>query len=134
MSDPSLPLQAELVGRLKAAAGLTALIGDRVYDEPPGSPIFPYVTLGESQVLPDKVDCIDGTELFPAIDAWSRAQGFPEVKQIGAAVIAALDDAALNVAGYNVIVFQIENIRYLRDPDGRTRHAALTFRALLQLA
>jgi len=136
MSDPSLPLQAEIIGRLKAYSTLTAIVGSRIHDQVPSGPqTFPYVALGECQVLPDKAQCVDGTETFLQIDAWSRAVGFPEVKRIAAAIVAALDDnETLNVAAYNVVVFELSSIQYLRDPDGITRHAALTFRALIDLA
>lgn len=134
MSDPSLALQAAIVGALKADSGLLALVGTRVYDEVPVSPAFPYVTLGPVQVLPDKADCIDGVEIFPQIDAWSRTRGSPEAKRIGAAIVAALDDQDLTVSGSLVVVFELQSINYLRDPDGLTHHAAITFRALLQAA
>ncbi len=132
MSDPSLPLQAAVIAALKAGAGVG--VGTRVYDAVPPTPTFPYVSLGDMQVLPDKADCIDGTEVFVQIDAWSRAVGYPEVKGIGAAIVNALDDKPLTVTSYTNVVFEIQNIQYLRDPDGLTRHAALTFRALIQLA
>lgn len=136
MSDPSLPLQAALVAALKAAAGVTALVSTRVYDAAPESPTFPYVTLGDGQVIPDKADCIDGVEIFAVIDCWSRANGYPEVKRLAAAVVAALDDNPqdLTVAGYNLVIFEIQSVNYMRDPDGQTRHAALTFHAVIQAA
>jgi hypothetical protein len=132
MSDPSLPLQASVVAALKGDSGVAALVGDRVYDQAPAAASFPYISLGDTQVLPDKADCIDGTEIFTVLDAWSRKEGFPEVKRIGAAIVSALDDQALSVTGYALVVFELESIRYLHDPDGLTRHAVLTFRSLLQ--
>jgi hypothetical protein len=135
MSDPSLALQVALVKALKDDSALTTLIGKRVYDSVPATG-FPYVSLGADQVLPDKAGCIDGSEISVQIDAWSRTNGYAEVKRIGAAVSAALDDRpeALDVGGYTVVVFELEASHYLIDPDGLTHHAALTFRALLQLA
>ena len=56
------------------------------------------------------------------------------VKKISKAVVAALDDQDLTVSGYSVIVFELNTVNYLRDPDGLTRHVALNFRALIQLA
>lgn len=132
MSDPSLALQAAIVAALKTAGGVSGLVGARVYDTVPDAPIFPYITLGPVQVLPDKADCIDGVEILPQIDGWSRANGSIESKKIGAAVIAALDDQALTVSGSSVVVFELQSVNYLRDPDGLTHHAAVTFRALLQ--
>lgn len=131
MSDPSLPLQAAIVAALK---GNSPPVSQRIYDAIPAAPVFPYVSLGTMQVLPDKADCIDGTEVFVQIDAWSRAVGYPEVKAMGAAIVAALDDREMTVTGFTCVVFELQSVNYLRDPDGLTSHAALTFHALLQAA
>lgn len=132
MSDPSIELQGALVAALKAAGALPAVVGGRVYDEAPTNAVFPYLTLGDCQVLPDKAGCIDGVEVYPQIDVWSRAVGYPEVKTIAAAVKAKLDDQPLTVSGFQVVVFEHQSTQYLRDTDGLTRHAAITFRGLIQ--
>lgn len=129
MSDPSLELQGALLATLKGFS--PAIAGGRVYDEPPVGPQFPYVTLGDCQVLPDKSDCIDGVEVYPQIDVWSRAPGYPETKQITKQVLAALDDQDFAVSGFNLVLFQVQSVNYLRDPDGLTRHAAITFFGIL---
>lgn len=136
MSDPSLELQHAIMVALKAPGALPAAVGDRVYDQVPSaaSATFPYVTFGAGQVLPDKAGCIDGVEAFLQIDVWSRKVGFVEAKTITKAVIVKLDDQPLTVAGFDVIVFELQSIDYLRDPDGLTRHAAITFRTLIQTA
>lgn len=133
MSDPSLPLQAALFTALKGNIGQA--VGSRIYDEPPANtpPQFPYVTLGDCQVLPDKADCIDGVEAFPIIDVWSRKVGYAETKTITAAIVDQLDDKELSVTGFQVIVFELQSVQYLRDPDGLTRHASITFRSLMQV-
>ncbi len=130
MSDPALELQAAIVGALKGNIG--AAVGSKVYDQVPTAPIFPYVTIGDCQVLPDKADCIDGAEVSLQIDVWSRAVGYPESKTIAAAVLSKLDDKPLSVSGHDVIVFQHQSTNYLRDQDGLTRHAAISFRSLIQ--
>ncbi|MBN8987420.1 MAG: DUF3168 domain-containing protein [Rhizobiales bacterium] len=130
MSDPSLELQSAIIDVLKDRTGTA--VDDRVYDEPPVNPIFPYITLGQCQVLPDKADCIDGVIAYPVVDIWSQQKGFVELKTITKAVLAMLDDQPLAIAGFTVVVFEIESVNYLRDPDGLTRHAALTFHALIQ--
>lgn len=131
MSDPSLEVQAAIVAALKTNGALPAVVGARVYDSVPTSPTFPYVTLGDCQVLPDKAECIDGAELFLQIDVWSRAVGFPESKQIAKAIVVKLDDQPLTVAGHDVVIFEHQSTQYLRDPDGLSRHAALSFRAIV---
>jgi|SRR6185503_11429246 len=134
MSDPSYPIQVAIVSALKADAGVAAIISNRVYDTVPEKPQFPYVTLGDMQVLPDKADCIDGSELSIQIDGWSRAVGYPEVKRLGSAVVAALDDAEIPINGHVAVVFELQSVNYVRDPDGVTRHAIITFHALTEPA
>ena len=129
MSDPSLPVQKAMVGAMRDAG----VAGGRVYDEPPDPVTFPYVTLGETQVLPDKADCIDGSEIFPVVDVWSRATGFPETKTVVSQVLAALDDqTGITVDGFQLVIFEFQDVRYLRDPDGLTRHGVVTFHGRLQ--
>jgi hypothetical protein len=130
MSDPSLELQAALVAALKTAGALPAVVGGRVYDAVPANAVFPYISLGDMQILPDKAGCIDGAEVYPQIDVWSRAVGYPEVKTITKAVLLKLDDQPIVVAGFNVVVFEVQSVQYLRDPDGLTRHAAVTLHGI----
>lgn len=134
MSDPSLELQSAIISKLKADTGVQAVVGNRVYDKVPNNPTFPYISLGDNQVIPDKAECIDGTEVFWQIDGWERDPQFPMAKQISKAVVAALDDQPLTVTGYSAIVVEFNTINYLRDPDGITRHAAISFRFLIQAA
>lgn len=134
MLDPSVQLQAAIVGALKSAGALPAVVGARVYDEPPTIPTFPYISEGDCQVLPDKAGCIDGTECYPILDVWSRSSGYGEAKTIAAAILAKLDDQPENVVmtGFVAIVFELHDYRPLRDPDGLTRRVNITFRALIQ--
>lgn len=128
MSDPSLEVQDAIVAALIGKTGAE----DRIYDEPQVNPVFPYITLGPCQVLPDKADCIDGVAVYPVVDVWSREKGFEEVKTIARKVLALLDDQPPDVPGFAVVVFEFESVNYLRDRDGLTRHAAITFHALIQ--
>lgn len=134
MSDPSLELQSAIIGKLKSDSGVQAVVGQRVYDEVPEHPTFPYVSIGDNQVLPDKAECIDGVEIFWQLDGWARDPTFPRCKQISKAVVAALDDQEITVSGYSVIVCEINTVNYLHDPDGITRHVAINFRFLIQAA
>jgi len=128
MSDPSGELQAALLSML---TGSIAAVGDRVFDEPPVNGVFPYLTLGDCQVLPDKYDCVDGVEAYPLIHVWSRDPGFAQTKAITKQVLALLDDQDITVTGFNVVVFQFDSVHYLRDPDGLTRHSAITFHTFI---
>lgn len=129
MSDPALPLQAALVAALKSSGGVGA--GTRVYDAVPNSPTFPYVTVGDDQVLGDDDDCGDNSEVFVRIHAWSRTVGYPEVKAIAAAIRARIKATAITLAGFQVVVKEYVQTQYLQDPDGLTRHAVIEMRFLI---
>jgi hypothetical protein len=126
--DPSLALQGAIVNALAAAN----IVGGRVYDQAPLDAVYPYVTIGEGQVLPDLADCYDGSESFLDIHVWSRAVGFPEAKRIADQVRGALHDADLILDGHSLELLHFQDARALRDPDGLTSHVAMTFRALTQ--
>lgn len=128
MDDPSGELQAAIIAVLMGQTGAE----DRVFDEPQVNPVYPYITLGECQVLPDKADCIDGVEAYPKVDVWSQEKGFVQVKAVAKTVLALLDDQPLVVDGFNVILFEVESVNYLRDPNGLDRHAVITFHTLIQ--
>lgn len=127
MASPSLELQGAIVARLKASAGLTALIGGRVYDAVPSNALFPYVTVGEGDETSDDADCIDGFEISLDIDVWSRAVGFPEAKRISDEVRKALKSPDLTIPTNALVDFRHRQTRFLRDPDGLTSHAVMTF-------
>jgi hypothetical protein len=133
MSDPSLALQGAVVARLKADAPVAALIGTRVYDEVPTSATFPYVVVGDGQVIGDDDDCADVSEVTFQVHAWTRSPadtGWPKSKQIAAAVRTAMK-APFTLVGFDVLLGEFTQIQFLKDPDGLTRHAMVEFRFLI---
>lgn len=134
MSSPALELQGAIVAVLKTDGALQTIMGGNVrlyQDVKPGTD-FPYATIGDAQQLPDKAECINGSEIFLDIHVWSRAKGDPEVRNIAASISDALDEIALTLPNHACRLIEREDIRFLRDPDGITRHAVLTFRALTE--
>lgn len=128
MSDPSLALQGWVYDRL---ADGSPPIAAQVYDNVPPEPVFPYITIGDSQVLGDDTeDCGDGSEVFIRVHCWSRAVGYPEVKALAAAVRTALKVIPV-LADFTVAVAEYLQTQFLRDPDGKTRHAVVEFRYLI---
>lgn len=131
MSDPSLIVQAAIVAALKADPALTILVAGRVYDQPPAAPAMPYVTLGEDHVMSEAGDGYDGADITLTLHVWSIAIGFPEAKRIAAALVAALSPDLVLGEG-RLIDITYADTRYLREPDGVTSHAVLTFTALTE--
>lgn len=132
-TEPSLELQGAIVTALKANAAVDALIGDRIYDEPPAAPTFPYVTVGDDQVLQAHAHCIEGsTEIFSTLHAWSRSGGKVQAKKIAGAVVVALNFAELTLNnGYRLVLLEHDSTQYLIDPDGLTAHAVIVFHAFV---
>lgn len=132
MSDPSLALQGGIVALLKSGGGVGT--ADRVYDEVPPTPVFPYISIGDDQVVGDDNDCSEISEVFCRIHVWSRAVGYPETKQIASAVRARLRATPPTVSGFTVDVVEFQQIQFLRDEDGKTRHAVVEYRFLISPA
>lgn len=123
MSDPALALQGAIVAALKAAN----VAGARVYDAIPKTAEFPYVTLGDDQVLGDDIDCAELSEITVRLHGWSRAVGYPELKAVTAAIRTVFREAVFALDGFTVHEVRFLQAQYLQDPDGQTRHAVLEF-------
>lgn len=133
MADPSLDLQKAIIAALRAAAPVTALVAQRVFDQVPPSSQFPYISYGSDQIIQDDAACITAYEASVQIDVWSRDNGQPEMKRIAGAVREALHEAELDLDNYALVLFEHESTRYLDDEDGITHHAAMTFKALVDV-
>lgn len=135
-NDPEPELQKAIVAKLLAFAPLAALVGTRVWDRPPSNsePAFPYVTLGESQVLADNADCYRAAEVNFVIQGWSRRTTREEVKRVGAQIAAALDgeEDGLFLATHSVVSCDFLRSDVFLDEDGKTQRIAVRFRALTE--
>ena len=134
MSDPTAVLQAAIVPVLKVDSGLSALIGTRIYDTPPPSPVFPYVSVGEDQFVKDRADCYTGGEATLVFHVWSREVGFLQAKRVGAALVEALDGLEIDLSSgqQRLVDLLFDSSNYIRDPDGLTSHGIVTFTALIE--
>lgn len=112
-----------------------ALCDGRVFDTVPQGTDTPYIHIGNAQVLDDGDACADGWEVITDIHLWSEpATGSKlEVMQIGAQVVPRLLGIS-TLTGFSVLIAAIENVRYLDDPDGVTKHGVVTVRHTLQPA
>jgi hypothetical protein len=129
VSDPSLALQGALVTLLKDAGGIG--VGARVYDTVPNNVTFPYVTVGDDQIVGDDDDCEELSQAFCTIHVWSRAMGWPEAKGIAGNIRARLRSPSLSISGFAVDDVKFDQSQYLEDPDGITRHVVIDYRFLI---
>lgn len=136
MADPALALQGAINVKLRAEV---AAVADRVLDHVPSGVAFPYIELGEFQTVDDGAQCHDGVEVFITLHVWSRPgttrPGQVEAKTIAGAVRGSLHEAELDLGtDWQFLEIAHQDTRYLKDPDGLTSHAVLTFRALVAAA
>jgi hypothetical protein len=135
MSTAAAALRAAIHDALVADGALTALLGGpKVYDEPPKSAAFPYVTLGEARVEDFSSGDEPGEEYRLTLHAWSQQGGHKQAHMIAGALLQALDDAPLSPDGHTLVNlrFSVADIR--READGRTYHALVRFRAVTEPA
>ncbi|TIX89191.1 DUF3168 domain-containing protein [Rhizobium sp. P44RR-XXIV] len=130
MASAEFELQGAIEMRLKADATLMSLVNG-VYDQPPSkawaTPKEGYVTIGEAQTLREDATCVDGSEIYLTMHAWSRKVGFPAVKQMADAIVNSLHLAPLALPTNRLISLMHRQTRTFRDPDGFTSHAVIEF-------
>jgi len=137
MADgPGLALQKALIAVLRANAGVSALVGARVYDEPPQAVTFPFVRLGNIDLSPERLSCVDDHSIAFSVEAHSRpTSGRVEAARIADAIRAALNDqeAAITAAmtGYSADWCTYTTQTATRAADGESYVAIVAFEAAL---
>jgi hypothetical protein len=130
MSEATLPLQAAVVATLKAHAPLAAIVGAKVYDRVPANTAPPYCTITGWQEIEDGTDCMDASEVFFDVQAYSTAVGRPEAARIAGAVKDALHRLAPETAGWGNTEISYRSTQYFTESDGVTTRAVVNFNAL----
>lgn len=130
----SAALQIALIAALRADAGVTGYLSQKIWDNAPAGSAFPYITLGPAQELDDSADCIDGVECYQQIDIWTQEDGSQlTAKQICGAVRKALHGADLALADpYGLLLIEVEGSRVMGDPDDKIAHGIVNVRALVE--
>lgn len=129
----SVALRAAIHDALVADAGLAAVLGGpKVYDEPPRSAAFPYVTLGEARIADFSTGSEPGAEHQMTLHAWSRQGGHQQAHAIAGALLQALDDAPLTLTDHALVNLRFAVADVRREADGRTYHALVRFRAVTE--
>ncbi len=130
---PINALMAVVVPLLKSDATLSAVIGDRVYDDVPLDTEFPYIGRGTSWESAENADCISGVEIGFRLDVCSRAVGQTEAQRLAHRVRDVLHDLDVNLA--DGALAMLEYRRTDRVPDARdplTTRLSVEFTALIE--
>lgn len=114
------------------AALLAALGGARIHDVPPAAPEFPYVTLGEAQLIDWSTATEAGHEHRLTLSVWSRQGGHGQAHAIAHLVQRVLHDAPLALAGHRLVNLRFAGAEIRREAGGRTYRALVRFRAVTE--
>lgn len=129
MRDPSLAGELGVYEVLRSGLAQTIGVWDEVPTDAQGrltAAAFPYVLIGDDQVVSEANQCHDVSSFFPTVQVFSRKPGWSECKTIMADVVRLLD-ALIPIAGFQVVTVSIEDgPRYFTDADGKTRRGVVT--------
>lgn len=141
--DYDLALQRGVVAALKADGRVAALVGGRIYDEPPHSADlgFSYVRIGGIEPRPLRTDCGAAAEVAFSVECYSRPgdgdgsgpQGRVGCARLAAAVKAALDEneVGVQVGGLTLVKLHWTGTTVDREPDGASYLGIVLFDTLI---
>lgn len=126
-----LALQKALIARLKSDAGVSALLGDRIWDGSPEAAEHPHLLIGRSESRAVGADG-GGMEHALTLTIVSRFRGTEEAKAVLAAVRSSLNDAALEADGVRARSARVTFADVYPAPDGRRVFAVARVRAVTE--
>lgn len=139
MSAHSFGCQQAVFAALTAG---NAIAEGRVYDHARQDVDFPYVEIGEGQIIPDDTTSETvaagdaGVSEFIDIHAWDRPsataghRGFKRVKEISDQIHDALHGRSLAIPGRTSAFAWIRTVRFMTDADALTRHGVISLEVI----
>lgn len=129
MSSPDQELHLAIVAKLKTVPELADI---KVYDRVEPKAKFPYIQIGESQVIKQPADCLRSWKVYQTLHVWARDVPSTEAKRIVGIIDDAIDEQAINLSSLRLIMIQQQSSRVFRDPDGITHHGVIEFLATIE--
>lgn len=131
MSDPSFAVQKAIFAALgpygtNASALKSTSLGCKVLDYLPDNEAMPYVTIGEDQVIGERVLNTPWSDVHVTVHVWSQAKGAVEIKGLAAQVRSALD-RELSLDGHTCYVGRHVSTQTMVEADNCIRHAVIMF-------
>lgn len=131
MSAHEAGLIKAVIARLKADAGVDALLAGRVWDEAPMDAALPHIRIGRGESRPVGAEGC-GIEQALTLTAVSGFRGSEEARAILAAVRACLTDAPLEADGVRAVSARVTFSDVFSSPGGARRYAVMRFRAVTE--
>ena len=140
--NPAVPAaeacQRAFYGVLSTDATLLALTS--VYDQPPDTPTFPYLLVGDATESLRNTFSGTGRDCACQLHVWTRSgndaavYGYGQAWNIAGRVDQLLDGLAPAVTdGWTFVQCMFETSHAMRTPDGLGRHLVLTYRVMAKV-
>ena len=123
----------DLVTQKKIYEALNGVISCPVYDNAPQGASFPYVTIGEANLLDDDTDTEQGVLISYVIHTWSQADGRKETKTIMGEIYNALHLTKFSESGYSFTENYFLSSDSFVETDGKTRHGVQNFKLTTEI-
>lgn len=120
MIDHSDQVRRAVIKMLKLDDAMGALVADRIHDQVPASPVWPFSYFGNPEGLPAGNSCGEGSRIEFGIHSFSKGPGRAEISQINATVVNAFNDSDFDVTG---TLWDVEVMGTRIIPDGAEANA-----------
>jgi hypothetical protein len=128
MLDPSYALQQAVYTTLTTHAGVSAIVGAKVFHRVPDGTPLPFIVIGQD-IVTGRDESGDFSDCDITVHAF--ADGLPKAKQLAGQVIAALN-APVALTGFSIHEIHRGATRHVTDPDGLTGHSIIEFEYVVQ--
>lgn len=127
MADLTLPLRRAVITHLKTDPAITALVGQRVYNETPADPVWPFILYGNPFSSAYEQSCADGIEAALTIHAFAKGPTSDVANGIAAAIVKSLTDGPVfdPVGDVRADAFEWERTQTIRDSDEKSAYHAI---------
>jgi len=117
---------------LNGDSTLDAIVGNnKIFDNVPQDTAYPYVVIGNINVINTGTKTLDGNEYNLDIDVWSEYRGKKEISDAMERIYELLHDTTYSVSGANFVNSQVRSTITLVENDGITRHAVLSLSVIV---
>lgn len=134
MATEDVALRQAIITRLKGDTGIAAIVGDRIYEEPPANPVWPFIRYGVDISIAFRGDGIRGEDKTVTIHAFVNGPGQNVASSLARLIRLSLDevDFELDSAG-GVLLLQWEQAQILTadSANASAYHAVVEFRAVI---
>lgn len=128
--DHSLWLRRALVITLKTAPLVTAHVGQRVEEHVTPGQVFPFIRVEPPGMAPWEATGVNGGIVDARVHTFAKGATSDAVAELNAAVVATLDQAAIEMEQGYLLSLDLAGVQTVRDPAPSTWHGIIDFNAV----